>query len=62
MGSLDWLKLVLVLTLTAFPAFHASSQPSVIIALVSPYFRVLFPSPGLLHLAFQTEQERGRQN
>lgn len=43
MGSLDWLKFVLVLILTVFPAFHALGQLSVIITLASPSFNVLFP-------------------
>ena len=60
---LDWLKFVLVLTLTVFPAFRAFSQPAVIITLVSPSFRVLFPPlcngpPWGLHLDSQTEEER----
>lgn len=65
MRRLDWLKFVIVLTLTVFPAFHAFSQPAVIIALVSPSFKVLFPPlcdgpPRGLHLDSQTEEERER--
>lgn len=63
MRSLDWLKFVLVLTRTSFLAFRAFCEPTVIITLVSPSFKVLFPPlcngpPRGLHLDSQTEEER----
>lgn len=61
MRSLDWLKFVLVLTSSASSAFGAFGQPSVIITLMSPSFKVRFPPvcnrpPRALHLDSQNER------
>lgn len=62
MGSLDWLKFVLVLTSSAFSAFGALGQPSIIITRMSPSFKVRFPPVyNRPHRALQLDSQNERR-